>query len=137
MHIYSGIPPYTDTAGSGTVRVGKDCLPLTGTIRRRIAVETGETDFTAETIKGNLIELLSPSAMEHLRDLARKERAPNELIGISDSDLIDSLRLTRDGRLTVAGLLIAGKSQAISDLIPGYVWTYLKMDQDTLYSNRN
>ncbi len=50
MQIYPGMPPYTDTAGRGTIRIGKDCQPLTGTLRRRIAVETGETDFTAEPL---------------------------------------------------------------------------------------
>jgi ATP-dependent DNA helicase RecG len=44
MRIYPGLPPYTDTAGSGKIRIGKDCQPLTGTLRRRIMVETGETD---------------------------------------------------------------------------------------------
>ncbi|MEI8183807.1 MAG: ATP-binding protein [Desulfomonile sp.] len=136
MHIYTGMPPYTDTAGSGTVRIGKDCQPLTGTMRRRISVETGETDFTAETITGNLVDLLSPAAMEQLRDLARRETAPQELTGLSDHDLIASLRLMRDSRLTRAGLLIAGKSQAIPDSFPGYVWTYLKMEGDALYTNR-
>ena len=47
MQIHPGIPPYTDTSGRGKIRIGKDCQPLTGTLRRRIGVETGETDFTA------------------------------------------------------------------------------------------
>ncbi len=52
MQIYPGLPPYTDTSGKGKIRVGKDCQPLTGTLRRRIMVETGETDFTAAEIPG-------------------------------------------------------------------------------------
>ena len=50
MQIHPGLPPYTDTAGRGSIRIGKDCQPLTGTLRRKIAVETGETDFTAEVV---------------------------------------------------------------------------------------
>ena len=38
MHIYPGMP-YTDSAGRGTIRIGKDCQPLTGTLRRKIGVE--------------------------------------------------------------------------------------------------
>ena len=50
MQIHPGMPPYTDTAGRGAIRIGKDCVPLTGTLRRKLSVETGETDFTAETV---------------------------------------------------------------------------------------
>ncbi len=41
MEVYPGLPPYTDTTGKGTIRVGRDCQPLTGTLRRKIMVETG------------------------------------------------------------------------------------------------
>lgn len=30
MQIYSAMPPYTDNAGRGSIRIGKDCQPLTG-----------------------------------------------------------------------------------------------------------
>jgi hypothetical protein len=33
--------PYTNTAGMGKIRVGKDCVPLTGSLRAKIHVETG------------------------------------------------------------------------------------------------
>ena len=46
MQIHPGMPPYTDSAGKGTIRIGKDCQPLTGTLRRKIGVETGESDYT-------------------------------------------------------------------------------------------
>ena len=42
MQIYPGMPPYTDTAGRGTIRISKDCVPLTGTLRRKIGVETAK-----------------------------------------------------------------------------------------------
>lgn len=137
MQVRGGLQPYTDTSGTGTVRVGKNCKPLTGSMRKKIAIETGETDFTAQTVEGDPAHMLSPTAMERIRDWARKEKAPTELTGLSDADLIASLRLTRDGKLTRAGMLIAGKSQAICDSFPGYVWTYLKMTGDDLYTNRS
>ena len=34
MQIHPGLPPYTDTQGRGKIRVGTDCQPLTGTLRR-------------------------------------------------------------------------------------------------------
>ncbi len=88
MHIYPGMPPYTDTAGRGSIRIGKDCKPLTGTLRRKIAVETGETDYTAEAIAPFHQTLISAVAMESLRNQAAKEHAPAELLKLSDVDLL-------------------------------------------------
>ena len=95
MQVYPGLPPYTDTAGRGKIRIGKDCQPLTGTLRRRIMVETGETDFTAVPVTGDPQQLLSASALEHLRDAAEREKAPAELLRLPDLDLLDSLRVLR------------------------------------------
>lgn len=136
MQIYPGLPPYTDTSGRGKIRVGKDCLPLTGTLRRRIMVETGETDFTAVDVPGSAASHLSASAVEQLREVAARERAPEELLRLSDADLLGALGLLRDGRLTRAGIFLAGKESAIQEHLPGYVWTHLRMRGDTQYADR-
>lgn len=80
MQIYPGLPPYTDTSGKGKIRIGKDCQPLTGTLRRKIMVETGETDFTGSQVAGPPESLISPAAMERLRESARREKAPDDLL---------------------------------------------------------
>lgn len=136
MQVYPGLPPYTDTRGQGTIRVGKDCQPLTGTLRRRIMVETGETDFTAFEVPALLESLLSAAAMERLRAVARKEKAPEDLLDRSDRDLLSSLGLVRKGRLLRAGVLLAGTTDAIHAQFSGYVWTHLRMATDTDYSDR-
>jgi len=136
MHVYPGLPPYTDTSGRGTIRVGKDCQPLTGTLRRRIMVETGETDFTAQIVDGSAELQASPSALEVLRETARREGASDDMLGRSDADLLEALGVLRNGHLTRAGLLLAGKEAAIREHLPGYVWTHLRMTSDTHYSDR-
>jgi ATP-dependent DNA helicase RecG len=136
MHIYPGLPPYTDTAGSGKIRIGKDCQPLTGTLRRRIMVETGETDYTAVEIPGHPTSHLSATAMEQLREAARKERAPEELLKLSDLDLLSALSVLHNNRLTRAGLLLAGTEASIREYLPTYLWTHLRMRSDTDYSDR-
>jgi ATP-dependent DNA helicase RecG len=136
MHIHPGLPPYTDTAGRGTLRIGKDCQPLTGTLRRKIAVETGETDYTAEPVARFAPELLSAMAMEALRNQARRERAPDDLIGLPDADLLAVLGLTQGDRLTRAALLLGGTEAAIRAHLPGYNWTFLQMTSDTDYGIR-
>ncbi len=136
MHIYSGLPPYTDTSGRGTVRIGKECQPLTGTLRRKISIETGETDYTAETIASADPALLSPVALEALRNLARAERAPEDLIQLSDMELLSALALIKKNKLTRAALLLAGTETSIREYIPGYNWTFLQMNSDTEYGIR-
>lgn len=137
MQVYPGIPPYTDTAGRGTVRISKDCQPLTGSLRRKISVETGESDYTAETVDGTADILLSPSSLEQLRDIASLEKAPADLLQLQDMDLLAALDLLHQGKLTRAALLLAGTEQAIRKHVPGYVWTFLRMESDTQYSNRD
>ncbi len=67
MHLHPGIPPYTDMAGRGTVRIGKDCKPLTGSLRRKMFLETGENDSTAAAVGETTSKLRSAAAGEALR----------------------------------------------------------------------
>jgi ATP-dependent DNA helicase RecG len=136
MQVYPGLPPYTDTAGRGKIRVGKDCQPLTGTLRRSVMIETGETDFTAVEIPGEMASHLSPAAMEQLRDSARRERAPEELLHLNDLDLLSALGVISNGRLTRAGVFLAGKESSLRQHLPGYVWTHLRMRSFTDYTDR-
>lgn len=136
MQIYSGMPPYTDNAGRGSIRIGKDCQPLTGTLRRKIGVETGETDYTGESVAAANSQLLSFTAIEALRNQARKERAPDDLLRLTDIELLAALGLVRHNRFTRAALLLAGTESAIREHCPGHNWTFLQMTSDTVYGIR-
>jgi ATP-dependent DNA helicase RecG len=136
MQIHPGLPPYTDTAGKGTIRIGKACQPLTGTLRRKISVETGETDFTAEPVAPADLALLSPVGLETLRGLARTERAADDLLKLGDLDLLHALGLVKGKRFTRAALLLVGTEQALRDYVPGHNWTFLQMKSDTEYGIR-
>ncbi len=65
--------------------------------------------------------------MEQLREAARREKAPAELLQMSDLDLLETLGLIRNRKLTLAGLLLAGNAKAIREHLPGYGWTHLRM----------
>ncbi|MFY9180132.1 MAG: ATP-binding protein [Venatoribacter sp.] len=137
MQIHPGMPPHTDTAGRGSIRVAKDCVPLTGSMRRKIAVETGETDYSAEPVAPISASLLSPSALEVLRQQAKKENAATDLLQVDDITLLDRLHLIKNNQFTRAALLLAGNEQAIRDYLPGYNWTFLQMLSDTDYGVRD
>ncbi|MBL8470701.1 MAG: putative DNA binding domain-containing protein [Rhodocyclaceae bacterium] len=136
LQVYGGLPPYTTSAGAGTVRRGRDCVPLTGDLRDRLMVERGESDVTAVTIPEPVESLVSPAALERLRDMARQEQAPADLLRKSDLDLLGALEILRDGRLTKAGLLIAGNAGAITRHLPNYDWTHERMSSSTVYVDR-
>ncbi|WP_018716650.1 ATP-binding protein [Arhodomonas aquaeolei] len=136
MQVHPGMPPHTDTKGGGTIRIGKECKPLTGTQRRKIGVETGDTDYTAETLGPVDDALFSPVAMEALRHLAQRERAPDELLRRSDRELLDTLGLIRKGQVTRAAILLAGTEEALREHVPGHLWTFLQMRSDTDYGVR-
>lgn len=137
MQIHPGMPPYTDTSGGGKVRVGKDCQPLTGSLRKRLMVETGETDATAALVPGHWQSLVSSVALEKLRTIAAAEKAPREMLALPDADLLGTLGCLHRDQLTRAGLLLCGKPEAIKGAFPGYLWTYLRMASDTAYSDRH
>lgn len=136
MQIHPGLPPYTDTSGSGTIRIGKNCQPLTGTLRRKIAVETGETDFTAEVVHATLSDIISPTAIETLRLLAREENAPDDLLRMDDHQLLKALGVLPGGKVTKAAILLCGDEDAIRKYIPSHHWIFLRMRSDTQYDIR-
>ena len=136
MHVHPGMPPYTDTGGRGTIRIGRDCKPLTGTLRRRLLEETEDHDYSAGTVDAPLRRLISPVAMESLRDAATAERAPRELLRLHDEDLLQAIGVTRDGIATRAMVMIAGSPSAIREHVPNYLWTHARMSSETDYSDR-
>lgn len=136
MHVHPGVPPYTDTAGRGTVRIETDCKPLTGTMRRKLLEESEENDYTAVAVDGPLSRLVSPPAMETLRATAKLDRAPPDLLWLGDDDLLRAIGVVRDGKPTRAAVLFAGSPDAVRDHVPSFLGTHLWMWSNTDYSDR-
>ena len=136
MQVHPGMPPHTDTRGRGAIRVGTDCKPLTGTLRRRLVEAAGGDDLTAEIIDVPVAQIMSAVAMESLRGAAAAERAPSELLGLGDDDLLTAIGVVRDGRPTRAAVLLAGSTAEIRTHIPYHDWTHVRMSSDTEYGDR-
>ena len=71
----------TDTQGKAKIRVGTDCQSMTGSIRVKKLLESGDGDYTAGLIPGEPKDHLSEAAMEILRQAVGRERAPTETGG--------------------------------------------------------
>ena len=136
MHVHPGIPPYTDTSGKGLIRIGKDCKPLTGAMRRQFFLDAGAEDYTGETVGPAGRDSFSSAAIGALRDAAIKESAPAEIAKLGDEELLAAIGVVREDRLTRAGVLLAGSEDALRTHVPKYAWTHLRMSSDTDYSAR-
>ncbi len=136
MHVHSGIPPYTDASGRGTIRMGKDCLPLTGSQLRRLGEVPAGSDYTAETVDASFSSAFSAAAMEALRAAATRERASETLLERGDMDLLEAIGATDADRPSRAAILLAGSSAALRRHVPLCVWTYIRMTSHTDYSER-
>ncbi len=137
MNVFPGMPPYTTTDGSATIRQGKDCLPYTGSLRRKMMDTSSQLDFTDEIIHEDWQNLFSHSAMERVREIMSRERVDETLLTLSDEDLLRSIGALKENYFTKGSLLLVGKPEAISKFIPQYKWSYRKMISDTDYSHRD
>lgn len=134
MHVYPSMPPYTTTSGKGWMRVGKDCKPLTGSLLRQLRERAGLTDQTAQTLLiEKPLQAIAAAALEILRHEMKKMGAPSDLLACDDMDLCGKLGFLKDGRLTLAGLLVAGREEFIAEHVPNHEWKYSKMRTDTDY----
>ncbi len=137
INVLPGNPPYTESNGCAKIRVGKSSVPFTGSMRANILTELSESDFTAELINEDYQKLISPSAMEKVRDIMEKERAPEDLRKMNDEDLLSSIGALKKDRITKGALLLVGKEEYIKEYIPYYSWGYRKMINDTDYSQKD
>jgi len=134
MHVHPSMPPYTTTSGKGWVRIGKDCKPLTGSLLRQLRERAGLSDFTAKILPlDNPVLAIAPAAIEILRREMKKIGSPSDLLACNDADLCGKLGFLKDGRLTTAGLLVAGREELIAEHVPNHEWKYSKMRTDTDY----
>ena len=87
------------------MRVGKDCKPLTGTLRGKLLDESRENDYTAVTIDAPLARLVSPTTMETVREAAKRERAAGHLLRLGDTERRQAISVGRVGKPTRATVL--------------------------------
>ena len=134
MHVHPSMPPYTTTSGKGWMRVGKDCKPLTGSLLRQLREKAGLSDPTAKILPiDNPIKAISPAAVEILRREMKSIGSPVDLLACDDADLCGKLGFLKEGRLTMAGVLVAGRDELIAEHAPNHEWKYSRLRTDTDY----
>lgn len=136
IHIPQGIWIHTSTDGTGKIRIGKECKPLTGSMRQQRLVELGLIDLTGEVIKDASFENLDKIEIERLRNIIRAEKPKSTLLRLNEKDLLEHIGITKDHHPTVAGILLIGKEDAIEKYVPANEVIYLHMKNDISYDKR-
>ena len=75
-------------------------------------------------IPGNPELLLSATALEHLRIIARDASAPQRLLELDDVELLRELGLFTSNGLAREALLLAGSEAGLTQHFPEYRWRY-------------
>ncbi|RLG23300.1 hypothetical protein DRN85_09630 [Methanosarcinales archaeon] len=136
IHIPSGVRIHTTTDGTAKIRIGKECKPMTGSMRQRKMVELGLIDVTSD-VKANLtISHLSSIEIERLRNIIKAKRPDSGLLKLKDRELLEQTGITKDGHPTIAGILLVGKDEIIDRYIPTHEVVYLYMKNDIEYEIR-
>ncbi|MBI4571828.1 MAG: putative DNA binding domain-containing protein [candidate division NC10 bacterium] len=129
-----GVPFHTRD-GKYLIRLGDELRGMTLAEIDAIRQEAG-MELTASPLPGSAADHISATAMEELRGVMREAGAAPELAKLSDMDLLRSLGvIADDGGLLVAGLLLAGKPEAIHTHLPHAQWQFRRMKSDTEYDH--
>lgn len=116
--------------------VGPDGRPQTVPFyprdQRSRRVDLGLLDFSAQVMDGVTFEDLDPLEFERLRQSIVSLRGDRALLNLSDKEIAKALRLveSRSGRLipNIAGLLLLGKSEILSEIIPTHAVYFQVLD---------
>lgn len=137
IHIPKGLPPHTTTDGVSRIRVGSECKPLTGRMLAQLLASGGQRDFTAETVGKTNLDDLDPMAMTELRLIIGQQSENKRLANLNAEELTAALGLATDAGLTLAGVLLLGKAEVISRVIPQHEVTFLRYISPTRYDQRS
>jgi ATP-dependent DNA helicase RecG len=135
-HVPKGIPPHTTSAGLATIRIGKNCMPLTGTTLARMIASSGDLDLSAAPAEGAGQESLSDEALDRARERLRNQPGLARLADQDDMGLLDAMGLVVQSQLTQAAVLLFGKPGAIARFLPQHEITVLRHTSRTRYDQR-
>lgn len=136
VHVPKGIPPHTTSEGLAKIRVGKECLPLTGQMLTRLIASGGQRDPSAEIIPGATLRDLDDAEIERLRKVARRESQSAELARLRGRELLEALGLVSGEGVTLAAILLVGDENALRRFVPQHEVTFLRYRTATRYDQR-
>lgn len=137
VRVPRGLPPHTTSEGVGKVRVGKETRPLTGSEISRLLFAGGERDLSAEKPPGSTLEDLDPDQIRLLQRTIEVEGENRELARLSPDELLRNLGLLAGDEVTLAGILLLGRSPALGRWAPQHEVVFLRFKTATRYDVRH
>lgn len=102
---------YYGRAGESLVALGQDKLD-------EIRSQTLATDWTAQIVEGASLNDLDPEALSQARERFAAKHANMDVASWNDATLLDRARVTINGGITRAALLLLGKAESAWRLSP-------------------
>jgi ATP-dependent DNA helicase RecG len=136
VRVPRGLPPHTTSEGVGRVRVGKECKPLVGSELSRLFLAGGQRDLTAEPVPGASEADLDPEQLRTLARIVEHEGGSSGLARLSAQELLRNLELVRDRDVTLAAVLLCGRSTAIARWAPHHEVVFVRYRSQTRYDVR-
>jgi ATP-dependent DNA helicase RecG len=137
VRVPRGIPPHTTSEGVGKIRVGKECKPLTGSELSRLLFSGGRRDLTAEPAVGATLADLDPDAVREIQRILAGEGGKPDLARQPAEELLPNLGLIRDSEITLAAVLLLGRSPALARWVPQHEVIFLRFKTQTRYDARH
>lgn len=138
IHVPKGMPPHTTSEGIAKIRIGKESKPLTGSQISRILFTGGQKDLTAQILPDSSLDDLGPEEIRRLRLIVGTEGTNPELAKLpDDAEFLGNLELVRDGRLTLAAVLVLGKATAMARWAPQHEVIFARFKTATRYDIRH
>lgn len=113
-------------------RAGESIVPLALDKLDTIRNQTRQTDWTAQVIAEATIAHLDPAAIARAREAFSQKHAnrfrPEEMAAWTDTAFLNRIRLTIEGQLTRAALLLLGRVESANLLSPNPAQLTWKLD---------
>jgi ATP-dependent DNA helicase RecG len=123
IDVPAGLEPHSNTAGTSTRRLGKECRPFPPAQQREVRMARGQIDWSAETSSLRATDV-AESEVDRLRRLLRSAGSV-ELAGLPTIRLLEALGLVAaTGHLKNAGALLVGDEDSLAESLPTYGYSY-------------
>jgi len=136
VHIPSGIGLHTTTDGKAKIRIGKDCKPLTGSMRQQRMIEIGMTDISSQIIKRLSYNAFDKIEIERLRRILETQSPKSQYLILGEKEFLEQIGITKGYSPTFAGLLLVGKREVLGEVLPSHEVIYLRLKSDIDYDLR-
>lgn len=137
IRVPRGLPPHTTSDGIGKIRVGKQCMPLTGSKLTQLLVSGGRRDLTAEIVPGLGLSDLDPGHVEGMRQRLESDGRKPDLARLRVEELLENLGLMAHSELTLAAVLLVGKETVLRRVVPQHEVIFTRFRGQTRYDVRH